>query len=41
MYREYAAFIKEKFGTRVQKIALNAGFGCPNRDGTIGTGVGR
>ncbi len=38
MYREYAAFIKAKFGTRVQKIALNAGFGCPNRDGTIGTG---
>ncbi len=38
MYRDYAAFIKEKFGTRVQKIALNAGFGCPNRDGTIGTG---
>lgn len=38
MYREYASYIKEKFGMRVQKIALNPGFGCPNRDGKIGTG---
>lgn len=26
------------FPGRVQKIAVNAGLGCPNRDGTIGTG---
>ncbi len=38
MYRDYASYIKEKFGTRVQKIALNPGFNCPNRDGKIGTG---
>ncbi len=38
MYREYASYIKQKFGMRVQKIALNPGFGCPNRDGRIGTG---
>ncbi|MCQ2973245.1 MAG: TIGR01212 family radical SAM protein [Bacteroidales bacterium] len=38
MYREYATYIKEKFGSRVQKIALNPGFGCPNRDGKIGVG---
>lgn len=38
MYREYASYIKEKFGMRVQKIALNPGFGCPNRDGKIGHG---
>lgn len=38
MYRDYASYIKEKFGSRVQKIALNPGFGCPNRDGKIGTG---
>ncbi len=25
-------------GGRVQKLAVNAGFGCPNRDGTVGTG---
>ena len=38
MYRDYASYIKQKFGTRVQKIALNPGFGCPNRDGKIGVG---
>ena len=26
------------FDTKVQKISVNAGFSCPNRDGTIGTG---
>jgi len=36
MYIDYASYIKEKFGTRVQKIALNPGLGCPNRDGKIG-----
>jgi hypothetical protein len=38
MYRDYASYIKEKFGMRVQKIALNPGFNCPNRDGKIGLG---
>ena len=38
MFRDYANYIKEKFGCRVQKIALNPGFGCPNRNGTIGIG---
>ena len=38
MYRDYASYIKEKFGMRVQKIALNPGFNCPNRDGKIGIG---
>lgn len=27
-----------KYGFRVQKISVNAGFSCPNRDGSIGTG---
>lgn len=31
-------FFKEKFGERVQKVTLDAGFGCPNRDGTKGWG---
>lgn len=35
MYRDYASYIKEKIGMRVQKIALNPGFNCPNRDGKI------
>lgn len=31
--------MQEKFpGKKVQKISLNAGFSCPNRDGTIGHG---
>lgn len=29
---------KQKYGTRIQKVSLNAGFSCPNRDGTIGKG---
>nr|MCR5456012.1 TIGR01212 family radical SAM protein [Bacteroidales bacterium] len=38
MFKDYSTYIKEKFGARVQKIALNPGFGCPNRDGKIGVG---
>jgi radical SAM protein (TIGR01212 family) len=30
--------IKEKYGGRIQKVSVNAGFTCPNRDGTKGTG---
>ena len=33
-YNDYAAYIKKKFGRRVQKLSINAGFTCPNRDGT-------
>ena len=29
---------KQRFGTRLQKLTINAGFSCPNRDGTIGYG---
>ncbi len=31
-------FLKEKFGEKVKKIPLDAGFSCPNRDGTKGYG---
>ena len=31
------AYLKERFGCKVYKIALNGGFTCPNRDGTLGT----
>lgn len=34
-YRSYSSFLKERFGKKVYKICLNAGFTCPNRDGTI------
>ena len=31
-------YLKAAFGCKVYKIALNGGFTCPNRDGTVGTG---
>lgn len=37
-YIEYGKWLRERFGCKVQKISLNAGFTCPNRDGTVGTG---
>ena len=37
-YRSYADYFRQLFGGRVQKLSLDAGFSCPNRDGTLGTG---
>ncbi len=37
-YLYYSAFIKQKFGIRVQKISIDIGFTCPNRDGSKGYG---
>ncbi|REE83682.1 hypothetical protein BX611_0976 [Lutibacter oceani] len=37
-YNDYGSFIKLHFGERVQKIALDIGFSCPNRDGSKGYG---
>ena len=37
-YNDFSSFIKRKFGERVQKVSLNTGFTCPNRDGTKGVG---
>lgn len=34
----YSDYFKKHFGERVQKITIDAGFTCPNRDGTCGTG---
>jgi radical SAM protein (TIGR01212 family) len=34
-YNAYSRFIKDKFGCRVYKVSVDAGFSCPNRDGTI------
>ncbi len=31
-------YCQERFGCKVYKLALDAGFTCPNRDGTVGTG---
>ncbi len=38
-YKDFSAYMREKFpDVKVQKISVNAGFSCPNRDGTIGRG---
>lgn len=37
-YLDYTTFIKATFGERVQKISLDIGFTCPNRDGSKGNG---
>lgn len=37
-YLDYSSFIKLNFGERVQKISLDIGFSCPNRDGSKGYG---
>lgn len=37
-YNQFSAHLKNKFGFKVYKITLDAGFSCPNRDGTISTG---
>ena len=37
-YHSLNYFLREKFGEKVFKIALDAGFSCPNRDGTISHG---
>jgi radical SAM protein (TIGR01212 family) len=34
----YSDYFRKHFGQRVQKITIDAGFTCPNRDGTCGTG---
>ena len=37
-YKDFSSFVRKKFGGRVQKVSLNAGFTCPNKDGTKGVG---
>ena len=37
-YRQYGPWLTALAGCKVQKISINAGFTCPNRDGTVGTG---
>jgi radical SAM protein (TIGR01212 family) len=37
-YRDFGNFLKEIFPYKVQKISINAGFTCPNRDGKKGFG---
>ena len=37
-FNSYNEYFKKTFGQRVQKLSIDAGFTCPNRDGTVGRG---
>jgi uncharacterized protein len=37
-FNAYPDYMRKTFGSRVQKLTIDAGFSCPNRDGTKGTG---
>ena len=37
-YNAWADYCRKTYGGRVQKVAVDAGFSCPNRDGTVGVG---
>jgi len=37
-YNDFSTFLRKYFDCKVQKISLNAGFTCPNRDGVKGKG---
>ncbi|WP_321438009.1 TIGR01212 family radical SAM protein [uncultured Bacteroides sp.] len=37
-YNDFSSFLRKYFDCKVQKISLNAGFTCPNRDGVKGNG---
>ncbi|MDZ7760717.1 MAG: TIGR01212 family radical SAM protein [Desulfovermiculus sp.] len=34
-YRDFNSYLRQRYGCRVQKISLDAGLTCPNRDGTL------
>ena len=37
-YNDFSSYLRGVFGCRVQKITIDAGLTCPNRDGTLSTG---
>ena len=37
-YTTFTEELRQLFGCRVQRVSLDAGFSCPNRDGSLGTG---
>ncbi len=37
-FNAYPNYIRRIYGARIQKVSIDAGFTCPNRDGTLGTG---
>ncbi len=38
LYRNLSSYLRKKYGKRLSKICIDAGFTCPNRDGKCGTG---
>lgn len=36
LYNDYNSYLRKIYGAKVYKIGLDAGFSCPNRDGTLG-----
>ena len=38
MYKSFHDYCREVFGSKVYKLAIDGGFTCPNRDGTVGIG---
>jgi len=37
-YYKFSDYLRKRYGCRVWKVSVDAGFSCPNRDGTINTG---
>lgn len=37
-YSSFVGYYRRRYGERLQKLVLDAGFSCPNRDGTVGRG---
>jgi radical SAM protein (TIGR01212 family) len=37
-FNAYSNYFRKNYGGRIQKVSINAGFSCPNRDGTSGFG---
>lgn len=37
-FNSYSGYFRKRFGGRIQKVAVDAGFTCPNRDGSISAG---
>ena len=39
-YNTFVGYYRRRYGERLQKLVLDAGFTCPNRDGKVGRGGG-
>ena len=37
LYRSLASYLRTVYGRTMRKVSVDPGFGCPNRDGTLGT----